>query len=80
MSKQKLMLAELLGEVPYDALERGKVSHKEYKDIQMLIRFDKDMFALESNIHTHNDLHSANPYNFFVDFQRLPAKIPVKIK
>jgi len=80
MSKHKLMLAELLGNIPFDALERANVSQKEYKEIQMLIRFDKDMFAPESKIHTHNDLEASNPYSFFVDFQRLPKNISVKIK
>jgi hypothetical protein len=46
----------------------------------MLVRFDKNIFAPESNIHLPNDLLVDNPYNSFVDFERLPNKIPEKVK
>lgn len=56
------------------------MSKREAKDIQMLIRLDKDIFDPESDIHRPNDLLEDNPYSFFVDFTRLPAKIGQKEK
>ena len=46
----------------------------------MLCKFDRDIFLVESEIHQPNDLLVDNPYSFFVDFERLPANIPKKIK
>lgn len=40
MSKHKLMVEELLGDIPTDVLERANVSLKELKEIQLLIKFD----------------------------------------
>ena len=79
-SKQGLMLEELMKDVPKQTLAKAKVSSSEFKDIKMLIKFDKDIFARESEIHPVNDLLEDNPYSFFVNFERLPAKIPENIK
>lgn len=48
----------------------------------MLVKFDKDIFARESDIHMPCDLHGEKneAYSFFVDFNRLPKEIPQKIK
>lgn len=56
------------------------MSKTEYKDIKLLLQFDKEIFAENSGIHPVNDLEMDNPYSFFVNFERLPAKIPEKIK
>ena len=79
--KHDLMLHELLKkEISMKTLEEANVSQKELGQIKMLIAFDKDMFAPESRMHLHNDLLEDNPYHFFVNFDRLPKKIPAKIK
>jgi len=81
MYKHKLMLVELLEQpIPYQTLVDADVSKKEKEEILMLVKFDKDMFADESDIHLHNNLEQDNPYSFFVDFDRLPKVIPQKIK
>jgi len=80
MTKKALMIKELLTDVPASSLQKAKVSQREYKEIKMLIRFDEDMFAPESQMHLPNDLLEDNPYSFFVNFDRLPDKIPENIK
>lgn len=79
-AKQGLMLEELMKDVPKATLAKAKVSSIELKEIKRLIKFDKDIFARESEIHPVNDLLEDNPYSFFVNFDRLPAKIPENIK
>lgn len=46
----------------------------------MLLEFDKEIFFPESEMHQPNDLLLDNPFSFFVNFERLPSKIPDKIK
>ena len=81
MDDHHLMLKEIFeSNVPTWKLKKAKVSQREFKEIQMLLKFDKDMFAENSGIHPVNDLEVDNPYSFFVNFERLPAQIPEKIK
>ena len=75
------MFAELLDqEVPQATIKKAKVSQREFNEIIMLLKFDRDIFAPESDIHPHNDLLVDNPYSYFVNFDRLPKKIPENIK
>jgi len=74
------MIEELMKDVSRETLSEAKVSQIEYQQIQLLLKFDKDMFARESKMHPHNFLQEDNPYTFFVDFSRLPAVIPQKVK
>ena len=67
-------------EIPQSTLKQAKVSQREFAEIKMLIDFDRDILAIESDMHPTNDLELGNPFSFFVNFDRLPAKIPEKIK
>ena len=79
--KKDFMFVELLDqEVPNATLKKAEVSQKEFGEIKMLLKFDRDIFAHESEIHPPNDLLLDNPYSFFVNFDRLPSKIPENIK
>ena len=75
------MVKELLeSKIPTRTLEEAQVSMNELKDIRLLVAFDKDIFAPESDIHQPNFLLEDNPYSFFVDFDRLPEITDKKIK
>lgn len=79
--KKDLMFEEFLAlDAPQQLLERADVSKKEFKELQKLCKFDKDIFLPESEYHLPNDLLADNPYSFFVDFNRLPKNIPKEIK
>lgn len=81
LDKKEMMYEELLNQdVPKAILRAAKVSKTEFEEIKMLLKFDKDIFQLESEMHPRNDLLLDNPFSFFVNFDRLPSKIPEKIK
>lgn len=70
---------EMMEEMDDKKLEKARVSHKEYTQIQKLVRFDKDIFNPEALYHKPN-LFNVNSMEYFVDFTRLPKKIPTDIK
>lgn len=81
LMNKDLMFDEFLKlDASAELLEQANVSKREFLDIQMLCKFDRDIFLPESEYHLPNDLLVDNPYSFFVDFNRLPADIPKKIK
>ena len=80
LTKKNIMMKELLTNVPTQTLNEAEVSSREYKEIRMLVDFDNNIFAPESQMHLPNNLLEDNPYSYFVNFDRLPAKIPENIK
>ena len=75
------MVKELLdSKISTRTMEEAKISMSELKEIRMLVAFDKDIFAPESDIHHPNFLLEDNPYSFFVNFDRLPEITDKKIK
>ena len=81
VKKQQLMVKELLeSKISTRTMEEANVSMSELKEIRLLVAFDKDIFAPESDIHHPNFLLEDNPYSFFVNFDRLPEITDKKIK
>lgn len=81
LMKKDMMFDEFLSlEAPEELLKRADVSKKEFDELQMLCKFDRDIFLPESEYHKPNDILADNPYSFFVNFDRLPKRIPKKIK
>ena len=81
VKKQQLMVKELLeSKISLKTMEGANVSLSELKEIKMLVNFDKDIFAPESDMHRPNYLLEDNPYSFFVNFERLPKVIDKKVK
>ena len=66
--KFDLMIAELLDKVPFETLQKAKVSMRELSEIKKLVKFDKKIFTEEADMHPRNDLEPDNPYSFFVNF------------
>ena len=75
-----MMLAEMIETVPVETLQKSKVSMRELNDIRKLVKFDEKILTPDAHMHPSNDIEPDNPYSFFVDFDRLPSKIPKDIK
>jgi hypothetical protein len=61
-------------------LVNADVKRKEYDQIQMLMKLDQEIFMNESNIHGKPNTMWENIYDNFVDFSRLPTKLPKSAK
>lgn len=61
-------------EVPDEVVKRAGVSKKDYDQIKMLMKLDREIFMPAGKMHPKNYLQT-NDFDSFVDFSRLPEKI-----
>lgn len=62
-------------DVSEQVLKKSGVSKKDYDQIKMLMKLDKEIFMQEAKIHPDKNYLQENDFDHFVDFSRLPEKI-----